>query len=87
MTTNDQLDTILGAWMDEGPMDLPDVTRRAILTAVHAAAKASAMSSLATSFPRTASFARANASSPKAAAINRRRSSRPSLLFFRCFIG
>jgi hypothetical protein len=34
MTTNDQLDTILGAWMDEGPMDLPDVTRRAILTAV-----------------------------------------------------
>jgi hypothetical protein len=34
MTPNDQVDTILGAWFDEGPMDLPDVTRRAILTAV-----------------------------------------------------
>lgn len=34
MTANDQLDTILGSWFDEGPMDLPDVTRRAILTAI-----------------------------------------------------
>jgi hypothetical protein len=34
MTANDQVDAILGAWFDEGPMDLPDATRRAILTAV-----------------------------------------------------
>jgi hypothetical protein len=34
MTANDQLDTVLGAWFDEGPMDLPDATRRAILTSV-----------------------------------------------------
>ena len=26
-------ETVLAAWLDEGPTDLPDVTRRAILTA------------------------------------------------------
>ena len=34
MSTHDQVDTILGAWFDEGPTDLPDVTRRAVLTAI-----------------------------------------------------
>jgi hypothetical protein len=34
MTANDRFDTTLGAWLDEGPMDLPDVTRRAILTSL-----------------------------------------------------
>jgi hypothetical protein len=34
MTANDQFETTLGAWLDEGPMDLPDVTRRAILTSL-----------------------------------------------------
>ena len=27
-------DSVLAAWLDEGPTDLPDVTRRAILTAL-----------------------------------------------------
>jgi hypothetical protein len=34
MTANDRLETTIGAWLDEGPMDLPDMTRRAILTAI-----------------------------------------------------
>ena len=34
MTANDRFDTTLGAWLDEGPMDLPDATRRAILTSI-----------------------------------------------------
>ena len=34
MTTKRDPDAILAAWLDEGPTDLPDVTRRAILTAL-----------------------------------------------------
>jgi hypothetical protein len=34
MSANDRFDTTFGAWLDEGPMDLPDVTRRAILTSL-----------------------------------------------------
>lgn len=34
MTTDRDPETILAAWLDEGPTDLPDVTRRAILTAL-----------------------------------------------------
>ncbi len=34
MTTPRDPDTILAAWLDEGPTDLPDATRRAILTAL-----------------------------------------------------
>ena len=34
MTANDRSDTTLGAWLDEGPVDLPDATRRAILTSI-----------------------------------------------------
>jgi hypothetical protein len=34
MNANDDLETVLTTWLDEGPTDLPDVTRRAILTAL-----------------------------------------------------
>lgn len=34
MTAQRDLDTILAAWLDEGPTDLPDVTRRAIVGAL-----------------------------------------------------
>ena len=34
MTTQRDPETILAAWLDEGPTDLPDATRRAILTAL-----------------------------------------------------
>jgi len=34
MTVNRDLDTIVSAWLDEGPVDLPDATRRAILTSL-----------------------------------------------------
>jgi hypothetical protein len=34
MTAERDLDTILAAWLDEGPTDLPDATRRAIVTAL-----------------------------------------------------
>jgi hypothetical protein len=34
MNANNDLETVLTTWLDEGPTDLPDVTRRAILTAL-----------------------------------------------------
>ena len=34
MTTHRDPETIVAAWLHEGPTDLPDVTRRAILTAL-----------------------------------------------------
>jgi hypothetical protein len=34
MSANPDLDAIVSAWLDEGPTDLPDATRRAILTSV-----------------------------------------------------
>jgi hypothetical protein len=34
MNVNGDHETILAAWLDEGPTDLPDATRRAILTAL-----------------------------------------------------
>lgn len=40
MTMQRDLDTILAAWLDEGPTDLPDATRRAIVTALPATTQA-----------------------------------------------
>jgi hypothetical protein len=34
MTTNRDPETVMDAWLDEGPTDLPDATRRAILAAL-----------------------------------------------------
>lgn len=34
MTAKRDLDVIISAWLDEGPVDLPDATRRAVLTSL-----------------------------------------------------
>ena len=51
-------ETILAAWLDDGPTDLPDVTRRAILTALPTTPQASRGLLARWRFPHMSMFAR-----------------------------